>query len=206
MRRRSWLRDRLQLGRDRRLRRHRRHFRAEAAVRLCDLCRRHPGRAVAGCVRAAVADAGLHRALSPLPARHHGTDGSDEPGACRKPRHRPAQGEARGIRDLGADHGACRMALCLSARLCRAGYVRDLLPGDDADRGRAGRPPDLARPPDRHRHADRPAEPAFARRRLEQDHSWLGAGAGPDLLAGRAGRTFSPLRQGIRHRSVHALQ
>ena len=33
------LRDRVQLGCYRRLRRHRRHFRAEAAVRLCDLCR-----------------------------------------------------------------------------------------------------------------------------------------------------------------------
>ncbi len=64
------LRDRLQLGCDRRLRRHRRHFRAETAVRLCQLCRRVAGRAVAGRLRAAAADAGLHRALSPLEARH----------------------------------------------------------------------------------------------------------------------------------------
>ena len=140
-------------------------------------------------------DAGLHRAFPPLPARHHRADGSDESAACRKPRHRSAQGEAGGIRDIGADHRACRMALCLSARLCRSGYVRDLFSRHDADGRGAGRPARSDRTIDRHRNPDRAAEPAVARGRLEQDRSWLGAGTGPDLLASRADRAVSPFRQ-----------
>ena len=50
----------------------------------------------------------------------------------------------------------------------------------------AGRPAGPCRAIDRHGNPDRTAEPAVARRRLEQDHSGFGAGAGFDLLADRA--------------------
>ena len=88
----------------------------------------------------------FHRSFSSLQAWYHGAHGSDEPGAGHQSRHQSAQSQVGGVRDLCANHRACGMAICLSARLCWTGHVRNLLSGDDADRGSARRPPDLLGP------------------------------------------------------------
>ena len=92
--RRRRLRNRLQLGRDRRLRWHRRH----SALKLPFDVHEIPGSIqedLAGSLHSASAHAGLHRALSSLPARHDCADGADEPGARHEPWRRSPKSGSR---------------------------------------------------------------------------------------------------------------